>query len=121
MLSSRYFLREHKIIRVVPINRNVVEDYKVGTSANKNRNEKKERKNIIRAKFLRIDKTAIVIYNNCMNDYELSKLADLLDEDALRPDEIDVKRNPNKQDPKKFKEEYLEFYDDIKTTPRDDW
>lgn len=56
-----------------------------------------------------------------MNDYELSKLADLLDEDALRPDEIDVKRNPNKQDPKKFKEEYLEFYDDIKTTPRDDW
>lgn len=56
-----------------------------------------------------------------MNDYELSKLADMLDEDALRPDEIEVKRNPKTQDPKKFKEEYLEFYDDIKTTPRDDW
>lgn len=68
-----------------------------------------------------IDKTRNDNYNNDMNDYELSKIADMLDEDALRPDEIDEKRTSKTQDPKKFKEEYLEFYDDIKTTPRDDW
>lgn len=56
-----------------------------------------------------------------MNDYELSKLADLLDEDALRPDEIPERHDDKKNDPKSFKEKYLEFYDDIKTTPRDDW
>lgn len=56
-----------------------------------------------------------------MNDYELSKLADLLDEDALRPDEIPEKYDGKKNDPKSFKEKYLEFYDDIKTTPHDDW
>ena len=51
-----------------------------------------------------------------MNDYEMSKLADMLDEDALRPDEIEDDKKTSS-----FKEKYLEFYDDIKTTPRDDW
>lgn len=59
-----------------------------------------------------------------MNDYELSKLADMLDEDALRPDELDLdelRRRGNSKHALSFKEKYLEFYDDIKTTPRDDW
>ena len=51
-----------------------------------------------------------------MNDYELSKIADMLDEDALYPDEVDDERDDDD-----FKSKYLEFYDDIKTTPRDDW
>lgn len=58
-----------------------------------------------------------------MNDYELSKLADMMDEDALRPDELDPNelKYGKKQSASSFKEKYLEFYDDIKTTPRDDW
>lgn len=58
-----------------------------------------------------------------MNDYQLSKLADMLDEDALRPDELDLNelKYGNKTGSSLFKEKYLEFYDDIKTTPRDDW
>ena len=58
----------------------------------------------------------MVNYNKSMNDYEMSKLADMLDEDALRPDEIEDDKKASS-----FKEKYLEFYDDIKTTPRDDW
>ncbi len=58
----------------------------------------------------------MVNYNKSMNDYEMSKLADMLDEDALRPDEIEDDKKTSS-----FKEKYLEFYDDIKTTPRDDW
>ncbi len=58
-----------------------------------------------------------------MNNYELSKLADMMDEDALRPDELDLNELNNGKQNKasSFKEKYLEFYDDIKTTPRDDW
>ena len=51
-----------------------------------------------------------------MNDYELSKIADMLDEDALYPDEVE--ENVEETD---FKSKYLAFYDDIKTTPNDDW
>lgn len=58
----------------------------------------------------------MVNYNKSMNDYEMSKLADMLDEDALRPDEIEDDKKASS-----FKEKYLEFYDDIKTTPPDDW
>ena len=58
----------------------------------------------------------MVNYNKSMNDYEMSKLADMLDEDALRPDEIEDDKKASS-----FKEKYLEYYDDIKTTPRDDW
>lgn len=58
-----------------------------------------------------------------MNDYELSKIADLLDEDALRPDELDSNYilKKKQKDSSSFKEKYLEFYDDIKTSPHDDW
>ena len=52
-----------------------------------------------------------------MNDYELSKIADMLDEDALYPDEVE-ESFPREEN---FKEKYLDFYDDIKTTPKDDW
>ena len=52
-----------------------------------------------------------------MNDYELSKIADMLDEDALYPDEVE-ECFPQETD---FKQKYLEFDDDIKTTPNDDW
>lgn len=48
----------------------------------------------------------------------------MLDEDALRPDELDLdelRRRGNSKTALSFKEKYLEFYDDIKTTPRDDW
>ncbi len=73
-------------------------------------------------RILGIDKCHYLFYNIIiMNDYELSKLADLLDEDALRPDEIPERYDAKKNDPKSFKEKYLEFYDDIKTTPHDDW
>jgi len=51
-----------------------------------------------------------------MNDYELSKIADMLDEDALYPDEVECFEQDDD-----FKTKYLEFYDDIKTTPKDDW
>lgn len=72
---------------------------------------------------INIDKNHTVKYNIFMNDYELSKIADLLDEDALRPDELDLSEllKRKKSNASAFKEKYLEFYDDIKTTPRDDW
>ncbi len=54
-----------------------------------------------------------------MNKYELSIIADTLEEDALYPDEIEEILGEEK--PHNFKEDYLDFYDDIKTTPDDDW
>lgn len=57
-----------------------------------------------------------------MNDYELSKLADYMDEDAVSWSDLDLNEllaeTPDKQ---AFKSAYLDFYDDIKTTPYDDW
>ncbi len=57
-----------------------------------------------------------------MNEYELSKLAEELDEDAIdiadyALDEL-LSESGNAED---FKEKYLCFYDDIKLTPHDDW
>ena len=47
--------------------------------------------------------------------YDLMRESDYIEEDALLPDEwMD---NPTQTD----KEKYFEFYDDIKTTPKDDW
>lgn len=46
-------------------------------------------------------------------------MADKLDEDALYPDEVE--EILGEKTPRTFKEDYLEFYDDIKTTPDDDW
>ncbi len=67
-----------------------------------------------------------------MNKLELSYLADMQDEDAISiadiPLEELLKNYPKtakkkKQNKKKdnFKSKYLEFYDDIKTSPYDDW
>lgn len=57
-----------------------------------------------------------------MTEYELSKLADSMDEDAVDWVDLDLAEllaeTPDQQD---FKTQYLQFYDDIKTTPYDDW
>ncbi|MBQ3596809.1 MAG: hypothetical protein II988_03215 [Clostridia bacterium] len=47
--------------------------------------------------------------------YDFMREADNLEEDAFDPDEWE--RDYQKTD----KEKYFEFYDDIKTTPKDDW
>ena len=47
--------------------------------------------------------------------YDLMREADLIEEDAYYPDEW--KDNLHSSD----KEKYFDFYDDIKTTPKDDW
>ena len=69
-----------------------------------------------------IDKPHAYPYNRGVNDYELSKLADMQDEDAVDLADMDLAEllgeTPDKQD---FKSKYLEYYDDIKTTPYDDW
>lgn len=60
-----------------------------------------------------------------MTLYELTRLADEIDEDAFdiadftlaELDEI-MREDFTVND---FKKKYLAFYDDIKTSPRDDW
>ena len=58
-----------------------------------------------------------------MNDYELSKLADMMDEDAVTladyaPEELQPQDEDATDD---FKKQYFGFYDDIKTNPYEDW
>ena len=69
-----------------------------------------------------LTKTAPTDIIEAMNDYELSKLADQMDEDAFDLADMDLNEllgeTPDKQD---FKSKYLTFYDDIKTSPYDDW
>ena len=47
--------------------------------------------------------------------YDLMRESESMEEDAFFPDDWmeDIKKSP--------KEQYFEFYDDIKTTPKDDW
>lgn len=47
--------------------------------------------------------------------YDLMREADDYEEDASLIEEWDENR------PKSSKEAYFDFYDDIKTTPKDDW
>ena len=47
--------------------------------------------------------------------YDLMREADNMEEDAYYPE--DWMEESTKTD----KEKYFEFYDDIKTTPKDDW
>lgn len=57
-----------------------------------------------------------------MNEYELSKLADMMDEDAVYPADLDWQSLvADVDDTDEFREKYLSFYDDIKTNPYDDW
>lgn len=56
-----------------------------------------------------------------MNEYQLSKLADLQEEDAIGWDDLEEMPTEEEDEGKRFKDKYLEFYDDIKTSPRDDW
>lgn len=46
-----------------------------------------------------------------------------MDEDAVVLADYDVEDllPPNEEDAKQFKQKYLQFYDDIKTNPYDDW
>lgn len=72
----------------------------------------------------RLTKRAHKGYTYYMNDYELSKLADMMDEDAVSRADYDLCEQLADYlplDPKTFKNKYLEFYDDIKTNPYDDW
>lgn len=58
-----------------------------------------------------------------MNDYELSKIADMMDEDAVTLADYDLEDllPQTEEDAIAFKQKYLQFYDDIKTNPYDDW
>lgn len=47
--------------------------------------------------------------------YDYMRESEDSEEDAMFPEEIFEKRKRSK------KEEYFDFYDDIKTTPKDDW
>ena len=52
---------------------------------------------------------------NYKTQYDYMREADNKEEDAMYPEEWQEDRN------KSSKEKYFEFYDDIKTTPKDDW
>lgn len=55
-----------------------------------------------------------------MNEYELSKIADQLDEDAVDYSDYELSElMPDDAD--SFKKEYFDYYDDIKLTPKEDW
>lgn len=59
-----------------------------------------------------------------MNDYELSKLAEMLDEDAATLADYDLEElleSLPQEERESFKEKYLRYYDDIKTSRYDDW
>ena len=47
--------------------------------------------------------------------YDYMRLADGMEEDAMYPEEWQDDKL------KSDKEKYFEYYDDIKTTPKDDW
>ena len=48
------------------------------------------------------------------SEYDYMRQADVLEEDAFFPEEWERAEGTDK-------EKYFEFYDDIKTTPKDDW
>ena len=50
-----------------------------------------------------------------MTQYDYMRLSETLEEDAMYPEEWNDQRISSD------KEKYFEFYDDIKTTPKDDW
>ena len=52
---------------------------------------------------------------NIKTKYDYMREAETKEEDAMYPEEW------NDQKPKSNKEEYFDFYDDIKLTPKDDW
>ena len=52
---------------------------------------------------------------NFRTQYDYMRQSENMEEDAFFPE--DWERDNQKSD----KEKYFEFYDDIKTTPKDDW
>lgn len=57
-----------------------------------------------------------------MNDYELMRLSERMEEDAadLRDYEL-AELTAKKADPKRLREKYKEFYSDIKLSQKEDW
>lgn len=49
------------------------------------------------------------------SQYDYMRESEYKEEDALYPEEWNDEKN------KSMREKYFEFYDDIKTTPKDDW
>ena len=71
-----------------------------------------------------LDKSKGLCYGEDMNDYELSKLAEMLDEDAATLADYDLEElleSLPQEERESFKEKYLRYYDDIKTSRYDDW
>lgn len=52
---------------------------------------------------------------NFKTQYDLMRESDDMEEDAFSPEDW------LEEQTKSNKEKYFEFYDDIKTTPKDDW
>lgn len=50
-----------------------------------------------------------------LSEYDMMKKADDISEDAYYPEEWEENRTLTE------KEKYFDYYDDIKTTPKDDW
>jgi hypothetical protein len=56
-----------------------------------------------------------------MNDYELSKIAEFTDEDAMDASDFELADLIKENQTASFKQHYFGYYDDIKLTPEDDW
>ena len=57
-----------------------------------------------------------------MNDYELMRLSERMDEDAADLRDYDLKElTDKKQDPARLREKYKEFYSDVKLSQKEDW
>ena len=71
-----------------------------------------------------LDKPFGLCYRIGMTEYELCKLAEMLDEDAVDIADFDLEElllSLPQEERESFKDKYLRFYDDIKTSPYDDW
>jgi len=59
-----------------------------------------------------------------MTERELAKLSEYQDEEAIHYEDFDLAellKKYGKEDPRRFKEEYGDFYDDIKFKEKDWW
>ncbi len=57
-----------------------------------------------------------------MNDYELMRLSERMDEDAADLRDYELKElTAKKPNPERLREKYKEFYSDIKLSQKEDW
>ena len=57
-----------------------------------------------------------------MNDYELMRLSERMDEDAADLRDYDLRKlTAKKPNPERLREKYKEFYSDIKLSQKEDW